>query len=74
MAEYREVVDEIGEYEAILRDEALSYENPKGVPVFGSAVKCAPEKAIVANSSAVREWDSNGTNFGFALRPWAEKF
>jgi 2-methylcitrate dehydratase len=23
------------------------------------------EKAIVANSAAVREWDSNGTNFGF---------
>jgi 2-methylcitrate dehydratase len=23
------------------------------------------EKAVVANSSAVREWDSNGTNFGY---------
>ena len=23
------------------------------------------EKAVVANCSAVREWDSNGTNFGF---------
>merc|ERR1712178_657767 len=31
---------------------------------MGSA-KCAPEKAIVANSSAVREWDSNGTVFGY---------
>merc|ERR1712176_405148 len=28
-------------------------------------VTCAPEKAIAANSSAVREWDSNGTVFGF---------
>merc|ERR1719277_1066195 len=28
-------------------------------------VKCAPEKAVVANSNAVREWDSNGTVFGF---------
>ena len=24
-----------------------------------------PEKAILANGSAVREWDSNGTNFGY---------
>src|SRR4029453_18436997 len=24
-----------------------------------------PEKAVVANSSAVREWDANGTNFGY---------
>ena len=24
-----------------------------------------PEKAVLANSSAVREWDSNGTNFGY---------
>ena len=24
-----------------------------------------PEKAIVANTSAVREWDSNGTVFGY---------
>src|SRR6185436_3384158 len=49
----------------LLREEALAYENPKGVPVFGSTKKCSPEKAIVANSSAVREWDSNGTNFGY---------
>jgi 2-methylcitrate dehydratase PrpD len=49
----------------VLREEALEYPNPHGVPFFGSTVKVAPEKAIVANSSAVREWDSNGTNFGF---------
>ena len=36
-----------------------------GATVFGSDVKLFPEKAILANSSAVREWDSNGTNFGY---------
>jgi 2-methylcitrate dehydratase len=33
--------------------------------MFGSVVRIAPEKAVLACSSAVREWDSNGTNFGF---------
>jgi 2-methylcitrate dehydratase len=36
-----------------------------GATVFGSAVDVHVEKAIVANCAAVREWDSNGTNFGF---------
>ncbi|MBS0197568.1 MAG: MmgE/PrpD family protein [Planctomycetes bacterium] len=36
-----------------------------GVPIFGSSVDVAVEKAIVANCAAVREWDSNGTNFGY---------
>ena len=36
-----------------------------GATVFGSGVDVQVEKAIVANSAAVREWDSNGTNFGF---------
>ncbi len=36
-----------------------------GVPTFGSSQDVQVEKAIVANCSAVREWDSNGTNFGF---------
>jgi 2-methylcitrate dehydratase len=36
-----------------------------GATVFGSPIEVSPEKAIVANASAVREWDSNGTNFGF---------
>jgi len=49
----------------ILRNEALEYADPNGATVFGSAVRVKPEKAIVANSSAVREWDSNGTNFGY---------
>ena len=36
-----------------------------GAPCFGSRDDVAVEKAVVANCSAVREWDSNGTNFGF---------
>lgn len=36
-----------------------------GVPPFGATADCHVEKAIVANCAAVREWDSNGTNFGF---------
>merc|ERR1711904_332422 len=49
----------------VLREEALSYPDAKGGTVFGSMEKCAPEKVIAANASAVREWDSNGTVFGF---------
>ena len=36
------------------------------MPVFGSSVDVAVEKAIAANGAAVREWDSNGTNFGYS--------
>jgi 2-methylcitrate dehydratase len=52
----------------VLRREALEYatgEKAGGVPMFGSAVRVQPEKAVLACSSAVREWDSNGTNFGY---------
>jgi 2-methylcitrate dehydratase len=61
----------------VLREEALEYTltpdpspasdraQERGVAIFGSRAKVAPEKAIVANSAAVREWDSNGTNFGY---------
>ncbi len=59
----------------VLRNEALRYAAPApgfgsmagrpGVPVFGSTARLMPEKAIVANCAAVREWDSNGTNFGY---------
>lgn len=60
----------------ILREEALQYpvteatkllghSNRPGATVFGSKAQVQPEKAIVANCSAVREWDSNGTNFGY---------
>ena len=52
----------------VLRREALEFavsaERP-GVPCFGSTVRVAPEKAVLANCSAVREWDANGTNFGY---------
>ena len=52
----------------VLRREALEYpaiDPTKGVPVFGSRALVMPEKAVLANTSAVREWDSNGTNFGY---------
>ncbi len=52
----------------VLREEALEYvcqELGEGVPVLGSRANLMPEKAVVANSSAVREWDANGTNFGY---------
>jgi 2-methylcitrate dehydratase len=52
----------------ILRSEALDYPagpNETGARVFGSTIACKSEKAIVANCAAVREWDSNGTNFGY---------
>ena len=55
----------------VLRAEALEYAVPAGapgVPLLGSTVRVMPEKAVVAGSSAVREWDANGTNFGF--NPW----
>ena len=37
----------------------------RGGICFGSPRPCAVEKAVAANASAVREWDSNGTNFGY---------
>ncbi|MEX2244211.1 MAG: MmgE/PrpD family protein [Fimbriimonadaceae bacterium] len=49
----------------VLRNEALGYADPSGATVFGSKARVAPEKAVVANCAAVREWDSNGTNFGY---------
>jgi 2-methylcitrate dehydratase len=52
----------------VLRREALEYrmsDSGEGVPMFGSSVRVAPEKAVLACSSAVREWDANGTNFGY---------
>jgi 2-methylcitrate dehydratase len=52
----------------ILRSEALEYpaaSHEPGAHVFGSMQPVKAEKAVVANSSAVREWDSNGTNFGY---------
>lgn len=52
----------------VLRNEALSYlapTNQRGATCFGSTTRVRAEKAVVANSSAARELDSNGTNFGF---------
>lgn len=54
----------------VLRDEALEYPVPgsQGAFCFGSSLAVAPEKAVVANCSAVRELDANGTNFGYNPR------
>jgi len=49
----------------ILREEADSYPSDSGATVFGSTKRVLVEKAILANCAAVREWDSNGTNFGY---------
>lgn len=62
----------------VLRNEAFEYAVPEGrlgtplgrctrhgATVFGSSRRVKSEKAIVANCAAVREWDSNGTNFGY---------
>lgn len=49
----------------LLRSEALGIPDASGATVFGSPARVLPEKAIVANAAAVREWDSNGTNFGY---------
>lgn len=49
----------------ILRAEALDYPDDAGARIFGSSTRVKPEKAVAANSAAVREWDSNGTNFGY---------
>ncbi len=52
----------------ILREEALAYPDSRGVPVFGSRELVSPEKAVLANCSAARELDANGTNFGYNPR------
>lgn len=49
----------------VLRHEAMEYAHPQGAPCFGSRTRVVPEKAVLANCSAVREWDANGTNFGY---------
>ena len=49
----------------LLRAEALTYPDPHGVTVFDGAARVKAEKAALAVGSAVREWDSNGTNFGY---------
>ncbi|MGH7194265.1 MAG: MmgE/PrpD family protein, partial [Candidatus Saccharimonadales bacterium] len=49
----------------VLRQEAADYVCPRGAACFGSPLRVMPEKAVLANCSAVREWDANGTNFGY---------
>jgi 2-methylcitrate dehydratase len=60
----------------LLREEARLYPAPAtipwardcvrtGVPTFGGREDLHVEKAVAANCAAVREWDSNGTNFGY---------
>ncbi len=51
-----------------LRKEALSYRvgtGDAGATCLGSMIAVKPEKAVLANCSAVRELDANGTNFGY---------
>jgi len=51
----------------VLRWEALAtppMAGSLGAACFGSPRRCLVERAVAANASAVREWDSNGTNFG----------
>jgi 2-methylcitrate dehydratase len=52
----------------LLREEAWTYADANGVGCFGGGPLVAPEKAVLANSSAVRELDANGTNFGYNPR------
>ena len=59
---------------SILKDEAMTFEKKTAVAskrmpfyarCFGSPTLVPIEKAVSANCSAVREWDSNGTVFGY---------
>ncbi len=57
----------------VLRKDALQYSIGAATPpsgsrwatVFGSTHRVPARLAVAANSAAVREWDGNGTNFGF---------
>ena len=51
----------------VLRAEALTYSREDGATCLGGG-RVAAEKAVAANSSAVRELDANGTNFGYNPR------
>lgn len=53
----------------VLRREALEYGcEHGGATCFASDFRVQPEKAVLANSAAARELDSNGTNFGYNPR------
>ena len=47
----------------LLREEAREY--PGAAGLLGGGTRVKPEKATVANCAAMREWDANGTNFGY---------
>jgi 2-methylcitrate dehydratase len=52
----------------VLRKETRGYPLKShfgGVPLMGSTYHSHPEKVIAANCASTREWDSNGTNFGY---------
>lgn len=49
----------------VLRHEARDYPQTSRAHCLGDEISVALEKAIVANVAAVRELDSNGTNFGY---------
>ena len=60
----------INQYSVNPDQKAPSSSSPSSSHIFkskclGSKVWAHSEKAIAANVSAVREWDSNGTVFGF---------
>lgn len=58
---------------SILKDEAMTFKKAQKIikpklgysRTFGSNDLVPCEKAICSNASAVREWDSNGTVFGY---------
>jgi 2-methylcitrate dehydratase len=52
----------------VLRRDALAASpaaGSSGAVCLGARRRCLTERAVAANASAVREWDSNGTNFGY---------
>ena len=52
----------------VLRREALKTRpttEQKGGICFGTHLAVDTVRSVVANVAAVREWDSNGTNFGY---------
>lgn len=52
----------------VLRREALKTRSPAqdiGGICFGDSTNVDTARSVAANVAAVREWDSNGTNFGF---------
>ena len=53
----------------VLRAEAMEYPLAQnGAYCLASSNPVRPEKAVLANASAVRELDANGTNFGYNER------